>query len=92
MDAASEVIKRIEADDQLRQQLSTVSDAVAARSMLASAGVTMTDEQFASFKTKFESGEVSEEDLERVAGGGAGTWIATTGTVVGAAAAAAAAL
>ncbi|MDA8297037.1 MAG: Nif11-like leader peptide family RiPP precursor [Actinomycetota bacterium] len=91
MSSASEVLATVENNAELRQQLSAASNADEARKILSSAGVSMSDEQFDTFKAKFDSGEVSEDDLERVAGGGAGTWISATGSAVGASAAAAAA-
>ncbi len=95
MATEAEVIEKLKGDSDLRQRLAGAGSAGAARGVLSAAGIDFTDAQYEAFKARYESGEMSEEDLERVAGGGVGAWISATsgasGAVVGAIAAAAAA-
>jgi hypothetical protein len=51
---------------------------------LRKAGLTVNAGDLESAKAAMETGELSDSDLERVAGGGATTWINATVVVLGA--------
>jgi predicted ribosomally synthesized peptide with nif11-like leader len=82
--AVGEMVRKIQADKDLRQALEGATDTESRIAAFRKAGLTVNAGDLESAKAAMETGELSDSDLERVAGGGATTWINATVVVLGA--------
>jgi predicted ribosomally synthesized peptide with nif11-like leader len=79
-----EMVRKIQADQDLRQALEGAKETESRIAAFRKAGLTVTAGDLESAKASMETGELSDADLERVAGGGASTWVQATIIVAGA--------
>ena len=76
--SVGDMVKKIQQDPDLRQALSGASDPASRIAAFRHAGLEVTAEDLAEAKASMERGELSEHDLERVAGGGSTSTILQT--------------
>ena len=73
-----EMVKKIQEDSHLRQALADASDRESRIAAFRQAGLSVTAEDIAAAKASMEKGELSDRDLERVAGGSTTTSVLQT--------------
>jgi predicted ribosomally synthesized peptide with nif11-like leader len=73
-----EMVKKIQADQDLRQALEGATDAESRIAAFRKAGLTVTAADLTNARASMETGELSDTDLERVAGGSTTSWIIGT--------------
>lgn len=73
-----EMVKKIQADQDLRQALEGATDTGSRIAAFRKAGLTVTAEDLENAKSSVGTGELSDADLERVAGGSATSWTIVT--------------
>jgi predicted ribosomally synthesized peptide with nif11-like leader len=73
-----EMVKKIQADQDLRQALEGATDTGSRIAAFRKAGLTVTAEDLENAKSSVGTGELSDADLERVAGGSATSWTYVT--------------
>jgi predicted ribosomally synthesized peptide with nif11-like leader len=76
--AVGEMVKKIQADQGLRQALEGATDVESRVAAFRKAGLTVTAEDLTNAKSSMETGELSDADLERVAGGSTASWVMVT--------------
>ena len=88
IEQARKLLEKVKTDQALAKKLENASNEEREK-IITGMGYDFTEEEF---KTAMaESGQLSDSDLDAVAGGDSATWVAAGATVVGAAAGAAAA-
>jgi predicted ribosomally synthesized peptide with nif11-like leader len=73
-----DMVKKIQQDQQLREALEGATDPESRIAAFRKAGLTVTDGDLASARASMENGELSDADLERVAGGSTTSWVVVT--------------
>ena len=73
-----EMVKKIQTDQDLRKALESATGAESRIAAFRKAGLAVTAEDLDKARASMETGELSDADLERVAGGSAMTWVTVT--------------
>jgi predicted ribosomally synthesized peptide with nif11-like leader len=74
----SEMVKKIQTDQDLRKALEGATDPGSRIAAFRKAGLTVTAEDLTKARASMDAGELSDADLERVAGGSTTDWIVVT--------------
>jgi predicted ribosomally synthesized peptide with nif11-like leader len=73
-----EMVKKIQTDQDLRKALEGATDAESRVAAFRKAGLTVTAADLTNARASMETGELSDADLERVAGGSTVNWMMVT--------------
>ncbi len=85
-ESAKEFLKKFAADEAFRKSIENAANDADRQNIVKEAGFNFTKDEIKAIGA--ESGELSEQELEKVAGGGSASWIAVGVSAAGAAAAA----
>ena len=89
IESAKAFVEKMASDDAFRAKLEQAASDEDRKQMVKDAGFEFTKDELKAVVAESGKGELSEKDLEAVAGGSSATWVAVAVAVVGAAAASA---